>query len=108
MTVEEKSTARPWRIEYGGGYYHVLSAGNEGLDIFYNDKDRRFSLDAFGGDDYWRAIGHEMKSDRYYRNRYALTNSQIKMWPPFHTDIQPDLRFGEILGKLPGRGKGKI
>ena len=40
--------ARPWRIEYVGAYYHVLSRGNEGLDIFYDDKDRKYFLDALG------------------------------------------------------------
>ena len=37
--------ARPWRIEYDGAYYHVLSRGNEGRDIFYDDKDRRVFLE---------------------------------------------------------------
>ena len=41
--------ARPWRIEYDGAYYHVLSRGNEGRDIFYDDKDRRVFLDTLGG-----------------------------------------------------------
>ena len=40
--------ARPWRIEYDGAYYHVLSRGNEGRDIFYDDKDRRVFLDTLG------------------------------------------------------------
>jgi putative transposase len=37
--------ARPWRIEFGGSYYHVISRGNEGRNIFYDDKDRRVFLD---------------------------------------------------------------
>ena len=36
--------ARPWRIEYEGAYYHVLSRGNERRDIFYDDKDRHLFL----------------------------------------------------------------
>ncbi len=40
--------ARPWGIDYDGAYYHVLSRGNEGRDIFYDDKDRRIFLDALG------------------------------------------------------------
>ena len=36
--------AIPWRIEYEGAYYHVFSRGNEGRDIFYDDKDRRLTL----------------------------------------------------------------
>ena len=37
--------ARPWRIEYEGAYYHVLSRGNERRDIFYDDKDRHLFLE---------------------------------------------------------------
>jgi hypothetical protein len=33
--------ARPLRIESEEAYYHVLSRGNEGNDIFYDDKDRK-------------------------------------------------------------------
>lgn len=32
--------ARPFRIEYEGGYYHVTSRGNEQKDIFNSDRDR--------------------------------------------------------------------
>ena len=39
---------RAWRIEYGGGLYHVLSRGNEGNDIFHDDLDRQYFLDAIG------------------------------------------------------------
>ena len=41
MIAGEGRMARPWRIEYDGAYYHVLSRGNEGGEIFYDDKDRR-------------------------------------------------------------------
>jgi putative transposase len=48
MLAGEGRMARPWRMEYDGAYYHVLSRGNEGRDIFYDDKDRRYFLDALG------------------------------------------------------------
>ena len=39
---------RPWRIEFEGAYYHILSRGNERRDIF-SDKDDRISfLDTLG------------------------------------------------------------
>jgi len=38
--------ARPWRIQYGGAYYHVLSRGNEGRSIFFDDGDRKLFLHA--------------------------------------------------------------
>jgi hypothetical protein len=40
--------SRPWRIEYEGALYHLLSRGNERSDIFRNDKDRDSFLDAVG------------------------------------------------------------
>jgi len=40
--------SRPWRIEYEGALYHLLSRGNERNDIFRNDKDRASFLDAVG------------------------------------------------------------
>ena len=38
--------SRPWRIEYEGALYHLLSRGNERSDIFMSDKDRSSFLDA--------------------------------------------------------------
>jgi REP element-mobilizing transposase RayT len=50
---------RPWRIEFDGAYYHVMSRGNEGRNIFFDDNDRygflgvvgeilqRFEIDVF-------------------------------------------------------------
>jgi REP element-mobilizing transposase RayT len=40
--------ARPWRIEFEGALYHVVSRGNERRDIFYDDDDRRLFLDTLG------------------------------------------------------------
>jgi REP element-mobilizing transposase RayT len=40
--------SRPWRIEYEGALYHLLSRANERSDIFMNDKDRHSFLDAVG------------------------------------------------------------
>ena len=40
--------ARPWRIQYEGAYYHVLSRGNERKDIFIDDGDRELFLDTLG------------------------------------------------------------
>ena len=40
--------ARPWRIEFEGAYYHVLSRGNERKDIFYDDNDRKLFIDTLG------------------------------------------------------------
>jgi len=40
--------SRPWRIEYEGALYHLLSRGNQGSDIFVDEKDRGRFLDAVG------------------------------------------------------------
>ena len=37
--------SRPWRIEYEGALYHVLSRGNDRSNIFKNDRDRYMFLD---------------------------------------------------------------
>jgi REP element-mobilizing transposase RayT len=39
---------RPWRIEYPGALYHVLSRGNERRDIFFDDKDRHLFIKTLG------------------------------------------------------------
>ena len=39
---------RPWRIEFKGAYYHILSRGNERRDIFADDGDRISFLEILG------------------------------------------------------------
>jgi putative transposase len=43
-----RGMARAWRIEFEGAYYHVLSRGNEGRDIFYGDGDKELFLKTVG------------------------------------------------------------
>jgi len=38
--------SRPWRIEYEGALYHLLSRDNERSDIFIDEKDRNDFLAA--------------------------------------------------------------
>ncbi len=38
--------ARPLRIELADGYYHVMNRGNNRLDIFLTDKDRKAFVEA--------------------------------------------------------------
>jgi REP element-mobilizing transposase RayT len=40
--------ARPWRIEFKGALYHILSRGNQGQDIFLGDADRHLFLNTIG------------------------------------------------------------
>ncbi len=40
--------SRPWRIEYAGALYHLLSRGNQRSDILIDEKDRCNFLDAVG------------------------------------------------------------
>jgi len=40
--------ARPWRIEFEGALYHVLSRGNEQRDIFWEREDRESFLNCLG------------------------------------------------------------
>lgn len=39
---------RAWRIEFGGAFYHVMSRGNEGRNIFFGDDDRQGFLRVVG------------------------------------------------------------
>jgi REP element-mobilizing transposase RayT len=39
---------RAWRIEFDGAFYHVMSRGNEGRNIFFGDDDRKGFLGAVG------------------------------------------------------------
>ena len=40
--------SRPWRIEFGGAFYHVLSRGVEKRDVFRDDVDRLSFLSILG------------------------------------------------------------
>jgi REP element-mobilizing transposase RayT len=40
--------SNPWRIEYESALYHLLSRGNERIDIFIDDKDRSDFMEAVG------------------------------------------------------------
>jgi len=40
--------SRSWRIEYEGALYHLLSRGNQGTDIFVDEKDRGRFIDTVG------------------------------------------------------------
>lgn len=40
--------SRAWRIEYDGALYHLLSRGNQGNDIFEDNRDRKVFLDTVG------------------------------------------------------------
>ncbi|OQY98313.1 MAG: hypothetical protein B6D35_12505 [Candidatus Brocadia sp. UTAMX2] len=40
--------SRPWRIEFEGAYYHILSRGNERRNIFRDQNDRILFLDILG------------------------------------------------------------
>jgi REP element-mobilizing transposase RayT len=40
--------SRAWRIEYPGALYHLLSRGNQGNDIFKDNRDRNIFLDTVG------------------------------------------------------------
>jgi REP element-mobilizing transposase RayT len=40
--------ASPWRIEYEGALYHILSRGNEQRDIFRDIEDRTSFMNSLG------------------------------------------------------------
>ena len=40
--------ARKLRIEYAGAAYHVMARGNQGRDIYADDRDRKLWLETLG------------------------------------------------------------
>jgi len=40
--------SRPWRIEFSGALYHVLSRGNEQGNVFIEDEDRNNCINLLG------------------------------------------------------------
>jgi REP element-mobilizing transposase RayT len=40
--------ARKIRIEYAGAAYHVMARGNQGRDIYADDRDRKLWLETLG------------------------------------------------------------
>lgn len=40
--------ARKIRIEYAGAVYHIMARGNQGRDIFREDRDRKLWLGTLG------------------------------------------------------------
>lgn len=67
--------SRPWRIEYEGAFYHLLSRGNEGKDIFDDDRDRKIFLKTVG----------EM-SERFAMSVYAY----VLMGNHYHLMVQTE------------------
>ena len=46
--VNLSAMSRPWRIEFEGAYYHIVSRGNERRNIFRDNNDRILFLDILG------------------------------------------------------------
>jgi hypothetical protein len=40
--------SKPWRVEFRGVLYHVLSSGNEQGDVFLDDEDRNNFINLMG------------------------------------------------------------
>ena len=61
---------RAWRIEFEGALYHVMSRGNEGNDIFLDDRDRQRFLYALG--EFYERFDIEIFAYVLMRNHYHL------------------------------------
>jgi hypothetical protein len=80
--------SRAWRIEYEWAYYHMMSRGNEGGDIFLNKADRRAFLDTIGElfGITCSAVSHAVKTLKTRMNnnpelkrKFNRLNSQFKL-----------------------------
>ncbi len=79
--------SRPWRIEYEGALYHLLSRGNERSDIFIDEKDRSSFLDAVGEMSQWFDI-----------DIFAYVLMDNHKYASEEKRLFEDLRHGLILG----------
>ena len=80
--------SRAWRIEYEGAYYHLLSRGNQGDDIFINKDDRIVFLDTLGemSERFEMDVYAYVLMDNHYhlleRTRQAKVKKAIHPRPP--------------------------
>jgi len=62
--------ARPLRIEYEGGLYHVTARGNAGADIYLEDSDRERFLEI---------LGNSVERFRWICHAYCLMDSHYHL-----------------------------
>jgi REP element-mobilizing transposase RayT len=61
--------ARKIRIEYAGAAYHVMACGNQGRDIYADDRDRKLWLATLGeacAKTGWRIHAWVMMNNHYH------------------------------------------
>ena len=61
--------ARPFRLDYSGGWYHVTARGNERRDLFRDDADREqfvLRLEQMSVDFGARLHGHVLMNNHYH------------------------------------------
>ncbi len=66
--------ARPWRIEFEGALYHVLSRGNGREDIYYDDQDRHLFLKTVG------EMSDRFEIDVYREKMQEYAKEEKKLW----------------------------
>ena len=87
--------ARQWRIEFPGAFYHVISRGNVGQDIFLRDRDRRLFLELLGKMSVRFRI--EMHAYMLMDNQYHLLISlREKIFPEECSGSEPRIREDSI------------
>ncbi len=70
--------ARKIRIEFAGAAYHVLARGNQGREIYQDDRDRKLWLDTPGeacGKAGWRLHAWVMMNNHYRYPRSVATTA---------------------------------
>ena len=63
--------SRPWRIEFGGALYHVLSRGNEQGDLFglsYSSVSKRAGI-----------VKKRLSEEKTFKDEFDRINALIKM-----------------------------
>jgi len=74
--------SRPWRIEYEGALYHLLSRGNERSDIFIEQNEYiscLFGLSYSGVSHAVKSIKPKLAKNRKLQTKFDQLNSLFKL-----------------------------
>src|ERR1035437_5793735 len=75
--------ARKIRIEYAGAAYHVMARGNQGRDIYADERDRKLWLETLGEaceKTGWRIHAWVMMNNHYEARKGAWEKEVLAWW----------------------------
>ena len=68
---------KSWRVEHEGAFYHLMSRGNDGQDIYLNDDDRKLFLETISEmSERFKIFKEKMINDKKVKTQFEKLNSQ--------------------------------